>query len=48
MASHGRDTDANEVQRSMELIMMGRGTRKDQCTPPYACDSNKEKRSKKL
>jgi hypothetical protein len=27
-ASHGRDTDADEVQRSKELIVMGRRTRK--------------------
>jgi hypothetical protein len=27
-ASYGRDTDADEVQRSKELIMMGRRTRK--------------------
>jgi hypothetical protein len=32
MASYGRDTDADEVQRSKELIMMGRDTRKAQCT----------------
>jgi hypothetical protein len=28
MASYGRDTGADEVQRSKELIMMGRKTRK--------------------
>jgi hypothetical protein len=48
MASHGRDTDDDGVQRSEEWIMMGRKTRKGQCTTLYVRDSNKEKRSKKL
>jgi hypothetical protein len=48
MASHGRDTDDDGVQRSKELTMMGRKTRKAQCTALYVCDSNKEKRSKKF
>jgi hypothetical protein len=47
MASHGRDTDADEVQRSRELIMMGSKTRKAQCTTLYVRDSNKEKRNPK-
>jgi hypothetical protein len=48
MASHSRDTDADKVQQSKELIMMGSKTRKPQCTTLYVRDSNKEKRSKKL
>jgi hypothetical protein len=48
MASYGRDTDADEVQRSKELIMMGSKTRKAQCTTLYVCDSNKENLSKSL
>jgi hypothetical protein len=48
VASYGCDTDADEVQRSMELIMMGRGTRKAQCTTLYVCDSIKEKCSQRL
>jgi hypothetical protein len=48
MASYGRDTDDDEVQRSKELIVMGRRTRKAQCTSLYARDSNEEKRSQKL
>jgi hypothetical protein len=48
MASHSRDTDADKVQQSKELIMMGSKTRKAQCTTLYVRDSNKEKRSKKL
>jgi hypothetical protein len=48
VASYGCDTDADEVQRSKELIMMGRKTRKAQCTMLYVRDRNKEKRSKKL
>jgi hypothetical protein len=41
MASHGRDTDADEVQWSQELIMMGSKMRKAQCTTLYVRDSNK-------
>jgi hypothetical protein len=48
MASYDRDTDNVKAQRSKELIMMGSKTRKAQCTTLYVCDSNKEKRSKKL
>jgi hypothetical protein len=48
MASYGRDTDADEVQRSKELIMMGRRTRKAQCTTLYVRDSKKEKCRKNL
>jgi hypothetical protein len=48
MASYGRNTDADEVQRSKELIMMGRNTRKAQCTTLYIRDSNEKNRSKKL
>jgi hypothetical protein len=48
MASYGRDTDADEVQRSKELIKVGRKTRKAQYPMLYICDNNKEKRSKKL
>jgi hypothetical protein len=47
MTSYGRNTDDDEVQRSKELIMMGRRTRKAQCTSLYARDSNEEKRSQK-
>jgi hypothetical protein len=31
VASYGRDTDVDEVEQSMELIMMGRGMKKAQC-----------------
>jgi hypothetical protein len=48
MASYGRGTDADEVQRSKELIKVGRKTRKAQCTTLYVRDNNKEKCSKKL
>jgi hypothetical protein len=48
MASYSRDTGADEVQRSKELIKVERKTRKTQCTMLYVRDSNKEKRSKKL
>jgi hypothetical protein len=48
MVSHGRNIDADEVQRPKELITMGRDTRKAQCTMLYVHDSNKEKRSKTL
>jgi hypothetical protein len=48
MASYGRDTDADEVQRPKELTVMGRRTRKAQCTTLYVRDSNNEKCSKKL
>jgi hypothetical protein len=48
MALYGRDPDADEVQRPRDSIMMGRRTIKAQCTTLYVCDSNKEKRSKKL
>jgi hypothetical protein len=48
MVSYGRNTDDDEVQRSKELIMMGRRTRKAQCTTLYVRDSNKENHSKKL
>jgi hypothetical protein len=34
--------------RSKELTVMGRRTRKAQCTSLYACDGNEEKRSQKL
>jgi hypothetical protein len=44
-ASYDRNTDVDEVQRSKELIMMGRKMRKAQCTSLYARDSNKKKRS---
>jgi hypothetical protein len=44
--SHGRDTDADEVQRSKELIVMGRRMRKAQGTTLYVRDGNKEKLSK--
>jgi hypothetical protein len=47
-ASYGRDTDDDGVQRPKELTVMGRKTRKTQCTSLYARDSNKEKCSKKL
>jgi hypothetical protein len=47
MASYGRNTDDGEVQRSKELIGMGRRTRKAQCTLLYVRDSNEEKRSQK-
>jgi hypothetical protein len=47
MTSYGRNTDDDEVQRSKELIVMGRRTRKAQCTSLYARDSNEEKRSQK-
>jgi hypothetical protein len=45
-ASYGRDTYEDEVQRSKELIVMGRRMRKTQCTTLYICDCNKEKLSK--
>jgi hypothetical protein len=45
-ASYGRDTDEDEVQRSKELTVMGRRTRKAQCTTLYVGDCNKEKLSK--
>jgi hypothetical protein len=48
MASYGRDSDADEVQRSKELIKVGRKTRKAQCTTLYVRGSNKEKCNKKL
>jgi hypothetical protein len=48
VASYGRDTDADEVQRSNELIMMGRNTRKAQCTTLYVRDSNKRSVEKAL
>jgi hypothetical protein len=41
MASHGCVTDADEVQRSTELIMTGSKTREAQCTTLYVRDSNK-------
>jgi hypothetical protein len=47
LAWYGCDTDDDEVQRPKELTVMGRKTRKAQCTSPYARDSNKEKRSHK-
>jgi hypothetical protein len=48
MASYGRDTDDDdEVQRPKELTVMGRKTKKAQCTSLYARDSNKEKHSQK-
>jgi hypothetical protein len=47
MTSYGRDSDADEVQRSKELIMMGRDTRKAQCTTLYVRDSNKRSVAKK-
>jgi hypothetical protein len=46
MASHGRNTDDDKVQRSKELIVMGRRTRKPQCTTLYVYDNNREKLSK--
>jgi hypothetical protein len=46
MVWYGRDTDDDEVQRPKELTVMGRKTRKAQCTSLYARDSNKEKLSK--
>jgi hypothetical protein len=48
MASHGHDTDADEVQRSKGLIVMWSKTRKAQCTTLYVCDSIKEKCSQSL
>jgi hypothetical protein len=41
MASHGRVTDADEVQWSTKLIMRGSKTREAQCTTLYVRDSNK-------
>jgi hypothetical protein len=46
MASYGRNTDDDKVQRSKELIVMGRKTRNSVYTL-YVRDSNKEKRSQK-
>jgi hypothetical protein len=46
MALHGRNIDDDEVQRSKELTVMGRRTRKAQCTTLYVRYSNKEKLSK--
>jgi hypothetical protein len=46
MASHGRDTDDDEVDRPKELTVMGRKTRSSVYTL-YVRDSNKEKRSQK-
>jgi hypothetical protein len=48
MASHGRDTDDDGVQRSKELTVMGRKTRKAQGATLYARDSNKRSVAKKL
>jgi hypothetical protein len=48
MASYDLNTDDDEVQRSKELVVMGRRTRKAQCTSLYARDSSKENRSQKL
>jgi hypothetical protein len=42
-ASYSRDTDEDEVQRNKELTMMGRRTRKAQCTTLYVCDCNKKR-----
>jgi hypothetical protein len=39
---------ADEVQRSKELTVMGKRTRKAQCTTLYVRDSNKEKLSKRF
>jgi hypothetical protein len=46
MESYVRNIDDDEVQRSKELTVMGRRTRKAQGTTLYARDSNKEKLSK--
>jgi hypothetical protein len=46
MASYDRDTDDDEVQRSKELTVMGRRTRKAQWPTIYVRDSSKEKLSK--
>jgi hypothetical protein len=48
MASYDLNTDDDKVQRLKELIKVGRKMRKARCTTLYVCDSNKEKRSKKL
>jgi hypothetical protein len=48
MALYGRDTDDDGAQRSNQSTVMGSETRKAPCTTLYVCDSNKEKRSKKL
>jgi hypothetical protein len=46
MASYGRDTDDDEVQRSKELTVMGEKNEKAQCTTLYVHDGNQEKLSK--
>jgi hypothetical protein len=47
MASHGRDTDDDEVQRPKELTVMGEKDEKSSVHTLYVLDSNKEKRSPK-
>jgi hypothetical protein len=44
--SYGRDTDDDEVQRPKELTVLGRKTRKAQCTSLYFHDGNKRKLGK--
>jgi hypothetical protein len=43
--SYNRNTDDDEVQRSKELTVMWKRTRKAQCTMLHVRDSNKEKLS---